>query len=184
MTLINCPECNKSVSNTAKQCPNCGYNIKAYIKQQKIQNTNLNENKDEKNAIIFFISVIVVIIIIGIIMFFTTYVKNNTPDSSIKTNSYSDSDNDYEQEYTKPQISVSSLKRAERAAIIRCGRIISVYQEVDSAVYTGNYNIIDKDTVYFDFNMTIYGKTQIKSVCVQRNKNGVWVANLSEYNLD
>ena len=35
MALINCPECNKSVSDTAKECPNCGFDIKKYVKQQK-----------------------------------------------------------------------------------------------------------------------------------------------------
>lgn len=27
MALINCPECNKEISDTAKICPNCGYKI-------------------------------------------------------------------------------------------------------------------------------------------------------------
>lgn len=31
MTLIKCPECNTAVSNTAKTCPHCGYNIKKYF---------------------------------------------------------------------------------------------------------------------------------------------------------
>ena len=28
MALINCPECNKKISNSAKNCPNCGYKLK------------------------------------------------------------------------------------------------------------------------------------------------------------
>lgn len=27
MALIKCPECNKEISDTAKKCPNCGYNL-------------------------------------------------------------------------------------------------------------------------------------------------------------
>ena len=27
--LINCPECNKEVSNQAESCPNCGFNIRS-----------------------------------------------------------------------------------------------------------------------------------------------------------
>lgn len=27
MALINCPECNKEISDTARICPNCGYKI-------------------------------------------------------------------------------------------------------------------------------------------------------------
>lgn len=28
MALVNCPECNKEVSDTAKRCPHCGYKAK------------------------------------------------------------------------------------------------------------------------------------------------------------
>ena len=28
MALMNCPECNKEISDTVKTCPNCGYKIK------------------------------------------------------------------------------------------------------------------------------------------------------------
>lgn len=28
MALINCPECNHQVSDTANTCPNCGFNLK------------------------------------------------------------------------------------------------------------------------------------------------------------
>lgn len=31
MALINCPECNKEISNSAKICPNCGYKFKNNI---------------------------------------------------------------------------------------------------------------------------------------------------------
>lgn len=41
MSLIKCPECGKDVSDSAKTCPNCGYNvkykyIKSIIKSKKI----------------------------------------------------------------------------------------------------------------------------------------------------
>ena len=35
MALIHCPECGKDVSDTAKTCPNCGYSIQKWIKQQR-----------------------------------------------------------------------------------------------------------------------------------------------------
>ena len=28
MALMNCPECNKEISDTVRTCPNCGYKIK------------------------------------------------------------------------------------------------------------------------------------------------------------
>lgn len=38
MALINCPECNKEISDTAKSCPNCGYELptKTDIKRNAI----------------------------------------------------------------------------------------------------------------------------------------------------
>ena len=41
MSLINCPECNKEVSEKAKTCPNCGHPIKEnifFIKLNKLKN--------------------------------------------------------------------------------------------------------------------------------------------------
>lgn len=58
MALMNCPECNKEISDTVKTCPNCGYKIK---RQNRILSL-LN------NSIIF-IFCIIVNIIIGIIDF-------------------------------------------------------------------------------------------------------------------
>ena len=34
MALINCPECNQSVSTEAKVCPHCGYPLDSYAKAQ------------------------------------------------------------------------------------------------------------------------------------------------------
>jgi RNA polymerase subunit RPABC4/transcription elongation factor Spt4 len=36
MALINCPECNKEVSDKADMCPNCGYPINGSIKMQPL----------------------------------------------------------------------------------------------------------------------------------------------------
>lgn len=143
-----------------------------------------NKDKSEKNSIVFFVSTIVVIIIvvIGIVVSLTTCKKSNTTDNPTNTNSYSDTD--YEQEYTKPQMSTYYLKKAERAAMSYCSRVMSIYREVSSAVYTGDYNIIDEDTVYLDFNMTINGKPQIKSVSCQRLENGTWKAHIYEYDVN
>lgn len=34
MALINCPECNKEVSDSTELCPNCGYSIKKHLQIQ------------------------------------------------------------------------------------------------------------------------------------------------------
>jgi uncharacterized OB-fold protein len=36
MALVKCPECGReNVSSTAKSCPGCGYNIKAYYETEQ-----------------------------------------------------------------------------------------------------------------------------------------------------
>lgn len=32
MALINCPECKKEISDTARKCPHCGYAVKSVVK--------------------------------------------------------------------------------------------------------------------------------------------------------
>lgn len=34
MALINCPECNREVSDKAEMCPNCGFGVAKYIERQ------------------------------------------------------------------------------------------------------------------------------------------------------
>ena len=34
MSLINCPECQHTVSDKAAACPNCGFGVKDYIEEQ------------------------------------------------------------------------------------------------------------------------------------------------------
>lgn len=48
MALINCPECNKEISDTVNQCPNCGYTLK-------------KKNKVNKKIILIIITCIIVI---------------------------------------------------------------------------------------------------------------------------
>lgn len=58
MALLNCPKCNKQISDTANSCPHCGY------KPQLQPNTKKNPNKKK---IIITIIIIVAIIVIGFI---------------------------------------------------------------------------------------------------------------------
>lgn len=55
MALINCPECGKEISDTAKHCPNCGFKIKGKKKNGK------------KVGIV--IGVIIIVLIVGILFF-------------------------------------------------------------------------------------------------------------------
>lgn len=74
MSLINCPECNKEVSDTAKSCPHCGYNIEKYIadSQHKEVVTNKSEapeiKKPSKTGLIIGIIALIFIVIITILV--------------------------------------------------------------------------------------------------------------------
>lgn len=61
MALMNCPECNKEISDTVKTCPNCGYKIK----RENLIFSLLN------NSIVFIFCIIVntIIGIIGLQLF-------------------------------------------------------------------------------------------------------------------
>ena len=45
MALIQCPECRKSVSETAETCPNCGFAIKNHVLKQKIADQQKKEEE-------------------------------------------------------------------------------------------------------------------------------------------
>ena len=50
MALINCPECNKEVSDTAKNCPHCGYMLSDTEKTSftvEVKKTHISELKRE-----------------------------------------------------------------------------------------------------------------------------------------
>ena len=46
MALINCPECSKDVSNNAKACPHCGFEIQRYLNKQTFEELSLKYSKN------------------------------------------------------------------------------------------------------------------------------------------
>lgn len=64
MALIKCPECGReNVSDSAENCPNCGYGIKAHfekIKQEEKDNPN-NEPPNINKSTLIKLAVVVVI---------------------------------------------------------------------------------------------------------------------------
>jgi len=61
MALINCPECQKEISDTTNTCVHCGYIL--------IKNKTLIEKLKERKKILFSISAVVIVAIIGITLF-------------------------------------------------------------------------------------------------------------------
>lgn len=55
MALINCPECQKEISNEAKTCPNCGFDL------------HREEKANIKKTVLSIIGIIIAIILIVVI---------------------------------------------------------------------------------------------------------------------
>lgn len=53
MALINCPECNKEISDKAKACPNCGYEL------NPLQSNNRSSSIPKFLLIVFVISALI-----------------------------------------------------------------------------------------------------------------------------
>lgn len=83
MSLINCPECNKEISDTVKACPHCGYSFgentlqsSENITKNEINNIS-SKNKSSKKVIIPIIIIIVLIIATVGIYFLATANSRN-----------------------------------------------------------------------------------------------------------
>ncbi len=77
MSMIECPECGKEVSDNAVMCPNCGYGVKEHffkIKNEEIRKQNEEKHKKQqeqtikKLKIIIPISVLLLCVIVGIVI--------------------------------------------------------------------------------------------------------------------
>lgn len=75
MALINCPECNKEISDQAKICPNCGYRNK--VKYPKVR---------KKTILIFLFFVIFASSMIGVLIFSSN--QRNLSVSKVKIGSH------------------------------------------------------------------------------------------------
>jgi len=66
MALITCPECKKSISDSADACPSCGYKIAP----DKIAEIKKEQQKLEKGSAIGCLTVIAILAILYVIGFF------------------------------------------------------------------------------------------------------------------
>lgn len=89
MALIKCPECGKEVSDTAKACPNCGYDIQEYLRKENIH--KIDNQPMDKSVIIKIVAIMA--IFIGILVFYAFYqdsrcAAHGCNESSIKNSKY------------------------------------------------------------------------------------------------
>lgn len=98
MSLIQCPECNKEISNKAETCPNCGCPINAQNTTAKVEiiaeeaplpqtqivtGTNITNKKHIIPVIITTITIIVAMIVAGFIFVVQPIMKKSTYDNAI-----------------------------------------------------------------------------------------------------
>lgn len=57
MSLINCPECGKEISDKATFCPNCGFPIEIG-QNEEIENEECEDDEEEKETIVSIMSLI------------------------------------------------------------------------------------------------------------------------------
>lgn len=79
MALINCPECNKEISDKVKACPNCGYPFTEEPQiPEKIVQTRTKKNLFNKKIITVTAIVGLIILTIGSITYFTVVAPKKT----------------------------------------------------------------------------------------------------------
>ena len=69
MALVNCPECKKEISNKAKLCPQCGYDISKYMKKTWIA-------KNKRKMISWLLAVICLLVVISGCVIGLRYVRD------------------------------------------------------------------------------------------------------------
>lgn len=106
MSLINCPECGKqNVSDTAKACPQCGFDVSNYVKE-KLKEQAIEEQplivppKSEFETIKQLKTVIIIVVIIfASILFYS--ISNDKTSSSNKTNKTTNTQTSYSKNSSK-----------------------------------------------------------------------------------
>jgi len=98
MALINCPECNKEVSDQSSKCPHCGYTIKGMS----------YDDKKRVGKIILWIIGIIVAIVLCVIIYDASTVSYDELNERIeksrqKYNAAQDRINELEEEQAKVQ---------------------------------------------------------------------------------
>lgn len=71
MTLIKCPECEKEVSDKAKECPKCAYPIKQKKDKKEVQTIQQTKKEYKKQMLLA-----VPVIIIGGVILLTSSVSD------------------------------------------------------------------------------------------------------------
>lgn len=86
MALINCPECNKELSDKVKSCPHCGYPFENEKDNNENQQTSMVETeieklekpkKPKKIKMVIILTILLIIILAGSILYYTQIIQLN-----------------------------------------------------------------------------------------------------------
>lgn len=58
MAIIKCPQCNEDVSDKAKICPHCNYDIDIFNKTEKLKNDDYNPVARKFNLVVIIIKIL------------------------------------------------------------------------------------------------------------------------------
>ncbi len=85
MALINCPECQKEISDRVKSCPNCGYPlIEDLTEIQKVEITSVKFKKmDRSKKIKIAVSSLIILVIVAFSIVGYT-IHNNTQNKKVE----------------------------------------------------------------------------------------------------
>lgn len=78
MSLINCPECNKEISDKVKVCPNCGYPLEENNSVRQEENITTNKKPFKKRFVIIPILLLIICITGGTIYYLNVLQPQNT----------------------------------------------------------------------------------------------------------
>ncbi len=128
MALINCPECNKEVSDSAKMCPHCGYELFDYKLRNAKKPPQYTHQPKKKNGCLIAIGAIVFISILSAIF--------GDDDSSDKDAIVTKIDNvDAGKSVTKSEIKTLP-KLTDKQKAIKLDSLIVVYKQLYNELQT------------------------------------------------
>lgn len=155
MALLNCPECNKEVSDKAGRCPNCG--------------TKINTSNGKKTKVI--LGVIIAILLVGLILFLGIFIGMNL------TQPVDDSNNSVVSE-----ISESSEEESNKLHIGNREQPLAIGQSIDVSSYDyrigGNYdmtiNVKNVSSTKVDLDVTLNSSYKSSPVTFAMYEEDSW----------
>ena len=135
MALINCPECNKEVSDKAGRCPNCGIKI--------------NTSNGKKTKVI--LGVIIAILLVGLILFLGIFIGMNL------TQPVDDSNNSVVSESSEEESNKLHIGNREQPLTINVKNVSSTKVDLDvtlNSSYKGSpvtFAMYEEDSWTFEY---------------------------------